>query len=227
MPAGGSHVVVRSPVLSLSLPLPLPPSLSRILSLPLSPYPSTKTSHANTVARAVGLALLHAGPACLLGLCFQLGELCGKLDRPWRWEKLRLLGHMWDFSFGSDEPAPPKLMHAVARGQWLRVLAASLAACAIEWAATQHAPLAAARVALEAALTTLHPPSGFGSKSRVLSAASAASAAAASTPPPGSPPGTSHGHVVPNLAACVVGVGVHAAALLVHHILRRPCPPTW
>ena len=106
-------------------------------------------------ARAAGLALLHAGPSFLLSLCFQLGELGGKLGRPWvgRRGGLRLLGCMWDFSFGSEPPPPPELMRKVAIEATRRAfLSAPLAATAVEWAASHPAPASAVLSAAKAAV---------------------------------------------------------------------------
>ena len=61
-------------------------------------------------ARWAGLAALHTGPLLWLSLCFEFGELWAKLAPCSAPSRLLLLGHVWDFSFGSDEPPPPKLI---------------------------------------------------------------------------------------------------------------------
>ena len=87
----------------------------------------------SSLGRALGLAMLHAGPVLWLSLCFQLGELYGKLECPWEWRRLRLLGRMFDFSFGADEPPPAKLTRAHARQQWVVCGLAIGAAWLVEW----------------------------------------------------------------------------------------------
>ena len=95
----------------------------------------------STAARALGLAIVHAGPVCMLSLCFQLGELWGKLTPttscPPTAEGLtagiRMIGRMWDFSFGTEEPPPASLMRAVAREMAMRMVGVLVAAIALEW----------------------------------------------------------------------------------------------
>ena len=83
--------------------------------------------------RFIGLSLLHAGPICWLSLCFQLGELYGKLERPIQGNKLRLLGRMWDVSFGEEPPPPPLLVRRAAREKWALVVLVPCTAVLLEW----------------------------------------------------------------------------------------------
>ena len=170
-------------------------------------------------ARSVGLALLHGGPFCLLALCFGLGETWGKLGPPWRLSKLRLLGSMWDFSFGRDEPLPPKLMRAVAREQCCRLLAALLAAVAIEGALMRPEWLVASWTSLVSFGGRLRGSKLPNQLSPSISAArgharllSAAAAVAVDAP-----------RIVVSRLASAIGVGVHAIALVAPYVLRgRP-----
>jgi hypothetical protein len=61
-------------------------------------------------ARWAGLAALHTGPLLWLSLCFEFGELWAKLAPCSAPSRLLLLGHMWDYSFGLEEPQPPKMI---------------------------------------------------------------------------------------------------------------------
>ena len=172
---------------------------------------TSPTAHAfgtSAFARSVGLALLHGGPFCLLALCFGLGETWGKLGPPWRLSKL--LGSMWDFSFGRDEPLPPKLMRAVAREQCCRLLAALLAAVAIEGALMRPEWLVASWTSLVSFGRGLRGSKLPNQLSPSISAArgharslSAAAAVAVNAP-----------RIVVSRLASAIGVGVHAIALV-------------
>lgn len=85
------------------------------------------------LARWATLAALHAGPMLWLSLCFQIGELASKLSAPLTEpRRLWLLGRGLDFSFGTDEMPPPKLLRAVAFSQRVRDGLTAAVAIALE-----------------------------------------------------------------------------------------------
>jgi len=84
-------------------------------------------------ARWAGLVALHMGPLFWLSLCFELGELWAKLTLCTAPSRLLLLEHMWDFSFGSEEPPPPKMVKQLRGAQNARLAVVVLFAVGAEF----------------------------------------------------------------------------------------------